>query len=199
MPRRVNPVLLLGIVTVAVLSFGLSAGAAPEDGVVPKTTTIAPVEAPVKEPAPTNGGGAAAPEVTVVPEAPPGGSPETVAPVGETRSGEDAAREEEDDEEPVKQEDATSTEQEDDAPEEESPAQEESAQSEGDVAEGDVAEGDAPAEEAEIGGAAEEAGLEFEEMLNEATVADSEYDNALLKENKLNSEIAETSNEIATA
>ena len=36
MPRRVNPVILLGIIVVAVLSFGLSARAAPEVGTVPE-------------------------------------------------------------------------------------------------------------------------------------------------------------------
>src|SRR5215212_1712277 len=47
MPRRVNPVILLGIIIVAVLSFGLSAGAAPEDGTVPENI-------PEKDVAPNN-------------------------------------------------------------------------------------------------------------------------------------------------
>ncbi|MCA1719049.1 MAG: hypothetical protein LC781_20225 [Actinobacteria bacterium] len=56
MPRRVNPGVLLGIIIVAVLSFGLSAGAAPEDGAVPESVLekgVAPneVTAPVVEPA----------------------------------------------------------------------------------------------------------------------------------------------------
>ena len=190
MPRRVNPVILLGIIIVAVLSFGLSAGAAPEDGAVPESVLekgVAPneVTAPVVEP--SGEGGAPSevpvPESTIAPGE--GKVPEVNAPVGDAVPEEDVA---------PNGGTAASEEQEDALKEvttpEESPAQED--------AESDVAEGVLP-EEAEIGEVAEEAGNEFQRMLTEAEAADGEFNNALLEENQLTNEIAETRNDLATA
>ena len=190
MPRRVNPVILLGIIIVAVLSFGLSAGAAPEDSAVPESVLekgVAPneVTAPVVEPSGEGG----APSEVPVPESTiaPGEDkvPEVNAPVGDAVPEEDVA---------PNGGAASSEEQEDALKEvttlEESPAQED--------AESDVAEGVLP-EEAEIGEVAEEAGNEFQRMLTEAEAADGEFNNALLEENQLSIEIAETRNDRATA
>jgi cell wall-associated NlpC family hydrolase len=190
MPRRVNPVILLGIIIVAVLSFGLSAGAAPEDGAVPESVLekgVAPNEgtAPVVE---SSGEGGApsempVPESTIAPGE--GKVPEVNAPLGDAVPEEDVA---------PNGGAAASEEQEDALKEvttpEESPAQED--------AESDVAEGVSP-EEAEIGEVAEEAGNEFQRMLAEAEAADGKFNNALLEENQLTNEIAETRNDLATA
>lgn len=191
MPRRVNPGVLLGIIIVAVLSFGLSAGAAPEDGAVPESVLekgVAPneVTAPVVEPAGEGGVPleVSASESTIAPGE--GELPEGSAPVGDDVPVDDVA--------PNKG--AAASEEQEDALEEittpeESPAQED--------AESDVAKGAIPEKEAEIGEVAEGAGNEFQRMLTEAEAADGEYNNALLEENQLSIEIAETSNDRATA
>src|SRR5215218_3965948 len=71
MPRRVNPVLLCGLVIVSVLLFALSAGAAPEEGVAPGEDIV-----PVGE--------SVAPEQGIVP---PGVVPEEGVDPGEVPSG----------------------------------------------------------------------------------------------------------------
>jgi cell wall-associated NlpC family hydrolase/peptidoglycan hydrolase CwlO-like protein len=195
MPRRVNPVVLPGIIIVAVLSFGLSAGAAPEDGgvtgsvlengVAPNEITAPVVEPPGEEGAPSE---VPAPENTIAPGE--GNAPEGSAPVGEAVLEDDVAP----DEGAAQDKGATASEEQEDALEEvttpeESPAQED--------AESDVTEGFVP-EEAEIGEVAEEAGNEFQRMLTEAGAADGEYNKALLEGNQLTKEISETRNELAT-
>ncbi len=195
MPRRVNPVILLGIIIVAVMSFGISAGAAPEDGAVPASVSendvaINEVTTPVVEPSGEGGAplGVLAPENTIATgesEAPDGSAPVGEAVPEDDINPEDAAQNEGDD---------ASEEQEDALEEvitpEESPAQED--------AESGVAE-DVMPEEAEIGEIAEEAGNEFQRMLTEAEAADGQFNNALLEENQLTSEIAETRNDLAAA
>jgi cell wall-associated NlpC family hydrolase/peptidoglycan hydrolase CwlO-like protein len=195
MPRRVNPVVLPGIIIVAVLSFGLSAGAAPEDGgvpgsvlengVAPNEITAPVVEAPGEDSAPSE---VPAPENTIAPGE--GNAPEVSAPVGEAVLEDDVAP----DEGAAQDKGAAASEEQEDALEEvttpeESPAQED--------AESDVTEGFVP-EEAEIGEVAEEAGNEFQRMLTEAGAADGEYNKALLEGNQLTKEISETRNELAT-
>jgi cell wall-associated NlpC family hydrolase/peptidoglycan hydrolase CwlO-like protein len=193
MPRRVNPVILLGIIIVAVLSFGLSAGAAPEDGAVPESVlekSVAPNEVTAPVVVPSGEGGAPpevpAPESTTIIAPGEGEAPEGSAPVGDAVPEDDIA--------PNKG--AAASEEQEDALEEittseESPVQED--------AESDVAKGAIPEKEAEIGEVAEGAGNEFQRMLTEAEAADGEYNNALLEENQLSIEIAETSNDRATA
>jgi cell wall-associated NlpC family hydrolase/peptidoglycan hydrolase CwlO-like protein len=196
MPRRVNPVILLGIIIVAVLSFGLSAGAAPEDGAVPESVpetgvVTNEIMAPVVEP-PGEGSAPSevpAPENTVAPGE--GKAPEGSAPVGEGISEDDVAQ----DNGAAQDEGAAASEEKEDTLEEvttpgQSPAQED--------AESDVTE-DVTPEEAEIGEVAEEAGNEFQTMLTEAEAADGEYNNALLEENQLSIEMSETRNDLATA
>ena len=191
MPRRVNPVVLLGIIVVAVLSFGLSAGAAPEDGAVlesvpEKGVALKEATVPVVEPSGEGGvpsGVSPSPENTIAPGE--GKAPEDSAPVGVPVLEDDVAQDE-----GV----AASEEQEDALREvttpEESPAQEDT---ESDVAEGVLSE------EAEIGEVAEEAGNEFQSMVTEAEAANGEFNNALLEENQLTSEIAETRNDLTAA
>src|SRR5215210_18682 len=198
MPRRVNPVILLGTITVAVLSFGLSAGAAPEDGAVPESVLekgVAPSEvtAPVVEPS----GEGVAPSEVPTPErtiaSGEGKAPEDNAPVGDAVPEGDVAPDEGG---AAQDEGATASEEQENALKEvttpeESPVQEDT--------ESDVAEGAIPEEDAEIGEVAEDAGAEFEGMLEDASTADGEYNNALLEENQLTNEIAETRNDLATA
>jgi cell wall-associated NlpC family hydrolase/peptidoglycan hydrolase CwlO-like protein len=187
MPRRVNPVILLGIIVVAVLSFGLSARAAPEDGTVPENVSekgVAPNEEstaldqspmPDEGPAPAEEGHVAdVPGGNIAPEK--GSMPEDSTVPDESAS--------------QGKEDATPAGQEDVAPEE-SPVQEENAKS-------DSAESDTP-EEAEVGEAAEEVGQEFQKKLDEAEVTDEAYNDALLEENQLTSKIAETRNDLKVA
>src|SRR5919107_5339012 len=99
MPRRGNPVILLGIIFVAVLSFGLSAGAAPENGVVP-TSALEQGDAPNEVTAPVveSSGEVGAPSGVTVPEntIAPGEdeAPEGSAPVGEAVPEDEVAPEE---------------------------------------------------------------------------------------------------------
>jgi cell wall-associated NlpC family hydrolase/peptidoglycan hydrolase CwlO-like protein len=195
MPRRVNPVILLGIIIVAVMSFGISAGAAPEDGAGPASVSendvaINEVTTPVVEPSGEGGApsGVLAPENTIATgesEAPDGSAPVGEAVPEDDINPEDAAQNEGD---------AASEEQEDALEEvitpEESPAQED--------AESDDARDGMP-QEAEIGEIAEEAGAEFQQMLTDAEAADGQFNNALLEENQLTSEIAETRNDLTAA
>jgi peptidoglycan DL-endopeptidase RipA len=196
MPRRVNPVVLLGIIIVVVLSFGLSAGAAPGDGAVPESVLemgVAPneVTAPVVEPSGEVGApsGVSVPENTIAPgerEA-----PEDSALVGEAVPEDDVAP----DESAVQDEGVTASEEQEDAPEEVTTPEERLAQED---MESDVAEVVAP-EEAEVGEVAEEAGNEFQRMLTEAEAADGELNDVLLQEKQLTSEISATRNDLAAA
>ena len=197
MPRRVNPVILLGIIIVAVLSFGLSAGAAPEDGAVPASVLengVAnnEVTAPLVEPsgegdAPSGG---PAPENTIAPSE-EGGVSDGSAPVGEAVPEDEVALEEV----AAQDEGGAVSEEQDDAPQEvfapeERPAPEDD--------KSDIPE-DVMPQEAEIGEVAEEAGAEFQRMLTEAEAADGQFNNALLEESQLTNEIAETRNDLAAA
>jgi cell wall-associated NlpC family hydrolase/peptidoglycan hydrolase CwlO-like protein len=196
MPRRVNPVILLGIIFVAVLSFGLSAGAAPENGVVPTSALEqgdAPneVTAPIVEPS----GEAGAPSGVTEPEN-TNASGEDEAPEGSAPEGEAVPEDEVAPEENAEQDEGAAASKEQEAPPEKvttpkvGPAQE--------ATESDVVGGVMP-EEAEIGEVAEEAGAEFERMLTDAEAADGQFNDALLEENQLTSEIAETRNDLAAA
>jgi cell wall-associated NlpC family hydrolase len=203
MPRRVNPVILLGIIIVAVMSFGLSAGAAPEDGAVPASVPEndnAPNEVTIPLVEPSGEGGAPsevpAPENAIATGE--GEVPEDSAPIGEAVPEDDVRPED-----AARDEGAAASEEPEATPEdvttpEESPAQEDA---ESDVTEGDMpenTEGDTP-EDAEIGEIAEEAGNEFQRMLTKAEAADGQFNNALLEENQLTNKIAETRNDLAAA
>jgi cell wall-associated NlpC family hydrolase/peptidoglycan hydrolase CwlO-like protein len=193
MSRRVNPVILLGIIVVAVLSFGLSAGAAPEDGTVSEDIPgkdAAPNEGTAPDGAP-DGGPALAEEVPAsdAPEgniAPEGGSvPDNAAP-------HESASQDKDNATPAEQKDATS---------EESLVQKnaESDPVKSDSGKSDSAGSDTPEEEAQVGEAADEVGQEFQKMLDEAGVTDRAYNDALSKENQLTRKIAETRNDLKVA
>ena len=213
MPRRVSLAVLLGLVVVSVLSFGISAAAAPGDivvpeGVVPKESTVPvavpPVNAALGEgvvtPAePATALPAPAEAVPAVPVAPQeeGTVPESGATPTEAEQKEAITAEEESassdealapagKETTSEEEEATS---EDVAPEdatEETAASEEAAPEENDAAEG-----------GEL--AVEEASDDFEEMLREAEAADGAYKNALSEENRLNNEIARTRADLTAA
>ena len=197
MPRRVDPVILLGIITVAVLSFGLSAGAAPEDGAVPASVldngvasnevAAPPVEPSGEGDAPSGG---PAPENTIAPREESEVS-DGSAPVGEAVPEDEVAP----DEVAAQDEGGAASEEQDDALQEVTTLEESPAQGD---AKSDVAEGVMP-KEAEIGEVAEEAGAEFQRMLTEAEAADGEFNSALLEKNQLTSEIAETRNDLAAA
>ena len=175
MPGRVNPVVLLGIIIVAVLSFGLSAGAAPGEGTIPENISM-PNEgvAPNGDIAPTTVG-----------NAPEGAAPVQNTPPNNEAAPDQSATQDKNDATLAKQEDEAeeNTRPDEDAEQEEPPAQEN-------------AESGA-LQEAEIGEVAEDAGEEFKELLDEAGEAKGAYDSALLEENQLTSEIVETRNELA--
>lgn len=184
MPGRVNPVVLLGIIIVAVLSFGLSAGAAPGEGTIPEN---------IPEKISTPNGGAA-PDGGAVPNggiAPTtvGNAPGGAAPVENTAPSNNAAQDK-NDATPAVQEDVPK----EDGTEENTSPDEDTEQEEPPVRED--AESDTLGE-AEIGEVAEDAGEEFEELLDEAGAAKGAYDSALLEENRLTGEIVETRNDIA--
>ena len=186
MPRRVNPVILLGIIVVAVLSFGLSAGAAPEDGTVSENI-------PGKDTAPNEGtapdGGPALAEEVPASDAPEGNiAPEAGGVPGGNAAPDESASQDKDNATPAEQKDA--------APEE-SPVQENVGSS--DPAKSDSAGSDTPEEEAEVGEAADEVGQEFQKMLDEAGVTDRAYNDALSEENQLTRKIAETRNDLKVA
>ena len=181
MPRRVNPVILLGIIVVAVLSFGLSARAAPEDGTVAENVPekgVAPNDestARDQSPMPDEGHAADVPEGNIAPD-------KDSMPEDSTVPDESASQ---------GKEDATSAGQEDDAAPEGSPVQE--------SVKSDSVGSDTPEEEAEVGEAAEEVGQEFQKKLDEAEVTDEAYNDALLEENQLTSKIVETRNDLKVA
>ena len=189
MPRRVNPVILLGIIVVAVLSFGLSAGAAPGDGTVSENipgNDAVPNEgtAPDGGPALAEEGHASdAPEGNIAPEA--GSVPGNAAP-------DEGASQDKDNATPAEQTGA--------APEK-SPAQEnvERDPVKSDSVKSDPAGSDTPEEEALVGEAADEVGQEFQKMLDEAKVTDGAYNDALSEENQLTRKIAETRNDLKVA
>jgi cell wall-associated NlpC family hydrolase/peptidoglycan hydrolase CwlO-like protein len=195
MPRRVNPVILLGIVIVVVLSFGLSAGAAPEDGTVPENVPekgVAPNdestaldEGPTPGEVPTPAEGPALAEEGHAADVPEG----NIAPPEKGSMPED--RTVPDESTSQGKEDATSAGHEDDALPEGSPLQEN--------AESDSVRSDTPEEDPEVGEAAEEVGQEFQKKLEEAEVTDEAYNDALLEENQLTSKIAETRNDLKVA
>src|ERR687886_446898 len=184
MPGRVNPLVLLGIIVVAVLSFGISAGAAPGDGTVPADVPEKTVFPGGGMPDGSSPGGA--PDEGNVPagddKVSPGDDASAgVAPVEDTVPKNDAAS----DESVVQDKgDPTPTERQD-VPEESASQGTDSAQEEGTTpqsTESDTTESDAP-EEAQTGEVAQEVGDEFQQKLDDAAKAKDEYEHALLNEN----------------
>ena len=176
MPRRVNPVLLCGLVIVSVLLFALSAGAAPgEENATPgeNTALVGEGVGPKKGAVPDSG----VPEENV-------GSDEGVMPDGISALENSGAQDEH-----AAAKDSPSL--------DKGAAPEEDANPDSSAATGDetrAASGsDAPVE------VTEETFETFEKMLDEGEAADGEYKNALFELGRLNKEVTQTRSDLATA